>query len=122
MEDLTQYDIKPQGFINYLRYNGQHFNKHLLEFAIKRFKLSITKEKLSTLCQTHNIAIPENIYDALYILNWAKDTLWGSSIQDDKHLVLFMKDIMDKESNLVFNRWYADQAKQGMAIEWEDMI
>jgi len=32
--DLTQYDIKPEAMINYLRYNGPHFNKKLLEFAV----------------------------------------------------------------------------------------
>ena len=32
--DLTQYDIKPQSMINYLRYNGPHFNEKLLKFAV----------------------------------------------------------------------------------------
>lgn len=26
--DLTQYDIKPESMINYLRYNGPHFSKN----------------------------------------------------------------------------------------------
>ena len=30
--------------------------------------------------------------------------------------------IFEKESDLVFNRWYADMAKLGIPIEWEDMI
>ena len=34
--DLTQYDIKPEGFINYIRYNGPHFNKKLLDFATSK--------------------------------------------------------------------------------------
>lgn len=34
--DLTQYDIKPEGMINYLRYNGPHFNNKLLEFSAKQ--------------------------------------------------------------------------------------
>jgi hypothetical protein len=47
---------------------------------------------------------------------------YGSSISDEKHFVLFIKDIFDKEGNLIFNRWYADMAKQGIPIEWEEMI
>jgi hypothetical protein len=35
MDDFTKYDIKPEGFINYLRYYGEHFNKKLCEFACK---------------------------------------------------------------------------------------
>jgi hypothetical protein len=32
-------------------------------------------------------------------------------LADDKHLALFIKDIFDKEGDLVFNRWFADIAK-----------
>ena len=47
---------------------------------------------------------------------------YGSGIADEKHLVLFIKDIFEKERNLIFNRGYADMAKLGIPIEWEDMI
>ena len=62
------------------------------------------------------------MYDAVYIANWAKYMFYGSGIADEKHLVLFIKDIFEKERNLIFNRWYADMAKLGIPIEWEDMI
>lgn len=58
----------------------------------------------------------------MYVANWCKSTLYGSSISDEKHLALFVKDIFDKEGDLVFNRWYADMAKLGIPIEWENMI
>lgn len=58
----------------------------------------------------------------MYIINWAKSMFFGSGIADEKHLVLLVKDIFDKESDLIFNRWYADIAKRGIPIEWEDMI
>lgn len=123
-EDFTNYDIKPKEFINYLRYYGSHFNKRLCEFACKQFsKNEITKDSLSSLLQNNGIKINEiYLYDALYIANWCKSTFYGSSISDERHLVLFIKDVIDKESNLIFNRWFADMAKQGVPIEWEDMI
>lgn len=31
--DLTQYDIKPEEMVNYLRYNGPHFNKKVIKFC-----------------------------------------------------------------------------------------
>jgi hypothetical protein len=47
MKDLTNYDIKPESFINYLRYYGEHFNKKLCEFACSNLtKVEYTKEKL----------------------------------------------------------------------------
>lgn len=123
-EDFTEYDIKPKAFVNYLRYYGPHFNKKLCEFACSHLsKKDITKEKLDTLLQTHKIDLSKaKLYDAVYIANWCKSIFYGSSIADEKHFILFLKDIFEKEGDLIFNRWYADMAKQGIPIEWEDMI
>lgn len=123
-EDLTDYDIKPSGFINYLRYYGSHFNKNLCEFAIEQLdKQEYTKEKVDQLLKAHNIELKNaKLYDAVYVANWGKSIFYGSSIQDDKHFVLFLKDIFEKESDLLFNRWYADMAKKGIPIDWEEMI
>ena len=123
-EDLTTYDIKPEGFLNYLRYYGEHFNKKLCEFACKELsKNDITKEKLDSLLKTYKIELKgAKLYDAVYVANWCKSVFYGSSISDDKSFVLFLKDIFEKESKLIFNRWYADSAKKGIPIEWEDMI
>ena len=123
-EDLTNYDIKPADFLNYLRYYGSHFNKKLCDFALKQFpKKEYSKEKLDILLQSHNIELKNNrLYDYVYVANWAKNLFYGSSISDEKHFVLFLTDIFEKESDLIFNRWYADMAKQGIPIDWEEMI
>ena len=123
-EDFTEYDIKPEEFINYLRYYGPHFNKKLCDFACKQLdKADYTKEKLDILLQAHKVELKNvKLYDAVYIINWAKSMFFGSGIADEKHLVLLVKDIFDKESDLIFNRWHADMAKRGIPIEWEDMI
>ena len=123
-EDLTVYYIKPAAFINYLRYYGEHFNKKLCEFACSKFsKYEYNKERLDSLFRSHNIEIKNaKLYDYVYVANWCSNVFYGSSITDEKRFVLFIKDIFEKEGDLVFNRWYADMAKQGIPIEWEDMI
>ena len=123
-EDFTEYDIKPEGFINYLRYYGPHFNKKLCEFACKQMqKTEYSKEKLDVLLQSYNIEIKNaKLHDTVYVANWCRNVFYGSSIADEKHFVLFIKDVLYKESSFIFNRQYADMAKQGMPIEWEDMI
>ena len=123
-EDFTEYDIKPKGFLNYLRYYGPHFNKKLCEFACANLdKRDYTKEKLDQLLQAYNVQIKNSkLLDYVYLANWCKSVLYSSSIVDEKHLALFVKDMLDKEGDLVFNRWYADMAKRGIPIEWEDMI
>lgn len=123
-EDFTEYDIKPEGFINYLRYYGQHFNKKLCEFACKQLDVQpCTKEKVDTVLKNNNIELKESkMYDYIYVATWCKYMFYGSSISDEKHFALFLKDIFEKEHSLIFNRWYADMAKKGIPIEWDDMI
>lgn len=123
-QDFTEYDIKPAGFLNYLRYYGPHFNKKLCEFACSNLPVNdITKEKLDLLLKQHGVELKNSkLYDSVYIANWCKSVFYGSSISDEKHFILFIKDVFNKEEDLIFNRWYADTAKQGIPIEWEDMI
>lgn len=123
-EDFTEYDIKPEAFVNYLRYYGPHFNKKLCDFACEQLeKAEYSKEKLDILLQSYKIDIKgAKLQDAVYVINWAKSIFYGSGISDEKHLVLFVKDIFEKEGDLIFNRWYADMAKRGVPVEWEDML
>lgn len=123
-EDFTEYDVKPKAFINYLRYYGPHFNKKLCDFACEQFdRAEYSKEKLDMLLQAHKVELENaKLHDAVYVANWAKNLFYGSGISDEKHLVLFIKDIFEKEGSLIFNRWYADMAKQGIPVEWEDMV
>lgn len=123
-EDFTQYDIRPAEFENYLRYYGSHFNKKLCEFACSNLSSSdYTKEKIDQLCKAHGIELKKaKLYDAVYVANWCKSIFYGSSIPDERHLLLFLKDIFENEGQLIFNRWYADTARLGIPVEWEDMI
>jgi hypothetical protein len=58
MADFTQYDIKPQAFINYLRYHGEHFNKKLCKFACSHFpEIKYTKAKLEELLNKYDIKL-----------------------------------------------------------------
>lgn len=123
-EDFTLYDMKPESFLNYLRYYGNHFNRKLCEYACKQMSSTeYTKDKIDALLKNYGISLQNaKLYDSVYIANWCKSVFYDSSIEDEKHLVLFIKDIFEKEGHLLFNRWYADMAKQGIPIEWKDMI
>lgn len=134
--DLTQYDIKPEGMINYLRYNGPHFNKKLLDFAVSKMTkkvgnaeqkiIPVVKEKVDTMLKQYGIELKNNqLYDYLYVANMCKADFLGSSIADERHMALYVKDVIDDDDaydGIVFNRWYADMCRKGIAVNWEEMI
>jgi hypothetical protein len=94
-DDFTKYDIKPEAFINYLRYYGEHFNKKLCEFACSLLpEVYYTKEEVEKLLESHNIKLEyAKLYDHVYHANLLRYLFYGSSISDEKHFVLAIKDI-----------------------------
>lgn len=134
--DLTQYDIKPEGMVNYLRYYGPHFNKKLCEFAVSQMKKKVgstltkitpyTKEQVDKILQSYGVTVKGGqLYDTVFVANMCKADFMGSSIVDDLHLARYVKDVLDDDDaydGIVFNRWYADMCRKGVAVSWEDMI
>ncbi len=132
--DLTQYDIKPEGMVNYLRYNGPHFNKKLMEFAAKHMEKSAnvkiipyTKQEIEQkLTNTGTTLKMNQLYDHVFVANMCKADYLGSSVpSDDIHLCLYIKNVIDDPDGydgLPFNRWYADMCRKGIVIDWEEMI
>ena len=134
-ESLDQFDVLPPSMINYLRHYGRHFNKKLCDFATKKMQSSeddekqfkpISKEKVDTILSNYNIKLKNNqLYDYVYVANMCKADFYGSSIEDDKHFALYIKDVIDDVDGydgLVFNRWYADMCRKGIAIDWEEIL
>lgn len=129
---LDIYDKRPEAMVNYLSHYGWHFNKKMCEFAISKMKKDgkklspIYKEKVEDILKSYGITIENNIlYDAVYVANMAKADFYGSSIPDEKHLALFIKDYIDDEDGydgIVFSRYYIDTVKKGIPIDWEDML
>lgn len=67
----------------------------------------------------------DQLYDSTYVANMCKADFLGSSIQDDKHMVLYIKNVIDDpdaSDGTVFNRWYADMCYNGIAIDWSEML
>lgn len=36
--NLTDYDVKPEGMVNYMRHYGPHFSRKLCEFAVSMMR------------------------------------------------------------------------------------
>lgn len=126
---LDLYDDRPTSMKRYLKYYGKHFNKKLCEFAVSKMKhgkTAITKDKVDEMLSKYNIELENNeLYDYVYVLNMGNNDFMGSSIIDEKHLAIYVKDVIDDEDGydgIVFNRWYADMVCTGTPIEWDEMV
>lgn len=130
-ESLDLYDYMPEDLKNYLRYYGRHFNKKLCEFAVSKMESDkpinyIDKNTLDKILKENGVNLKNNsLYDYVYVANMVKADFWGSSIEDDRHLALYVKDVIedpDGYDGLVWNRWYADSVRKGIPVEWSDML
>lgn len=126
---LDFYDDRPTSMKRYLKYYGEHFNKKLCNFAVSKMdhgKVPVPKEKVDEILQRHNIKLENNeLHDYVYVYNMGNNDYMGSSIIDEKHLAMYVKDVIDDKDGydgIVFNRWYADMVVQGIPIEWEEML
>ena len=126
---LDFYDDRPTSMKRYLKYYGEHFNKKLCDFAVSKMKhgkQAVNKERIDDILSKHSIKLDNNqLYDYVYVYNMGNNDFMGSSISDEKHLALYVKDVIDDEDGydgIVFNRWYADTVILGIPIEWEEML
>lgn len=128
-QPLNLYDDRPSSMKRYLRYYGQHFNKKLCDFAVSKMnhgKAPVSKDKVEEILKKYNIVLKNNeLYDHVYVLNMGNNDFFGSSIIDERHLAMYVKDVIDDADGydgIVFNRWYADMVSTGVPIEWEEML
>ena len=126
----------PSGMEEYLGYYGWHFSKKMAEWAASKMYKSngnslqeldaISNEQLKEMLRIYNIRLNcKYEYDCLYVANMAKADFLGSSLQDERQLLQYVKDYTedpDGYEGLPFTRFYADCIGSGMAIPWEDVL
>lgn len=131
--NLTQFDDMPEAMVSYMRHNGPHFNRKLLEFAVSKMTKAdgkritpYNKEQVKTILERAGVVLKnDQLHDSVYVANMCKADFLGSSITDETRLALYVKDVIDDPDGydgLVFNRWYADMCYCGIPIDWEEML
>ena len=135
---LDIYDMKPEGMIAYLRYNGWHFNKKACEWAVKNMrKYNETTRRLERIEPLDKNAVDELLknngitlddargYDYVYVANMCKADFYGTAIEDERHMALYIKCVIDDADavgGMIFNRWLADCDTKGISIDWEELL
>ena len=121
---LDAYDRFPSGMKEYISQYGWHFSKKMCEWAVSKMKTkdestgkqkkldALKKDEVEELLKKYGIKLEKDAgYDCVYAANMGKADYYKSSIADESHLALFIKDYIDDTDGydgLPFTRFYAD--------------
>lgn len=120
----------------YLSAYGWHFSKKMCEWAVGNMKVekngkkekleAMKKDEVEELLKKFGVKLEHDKgYDCVYVANMAKNDFYKSSIADEAHLALFIKDYIDDVDaypGMPFTRFYADCIGKGVPIIWEDCL
>lgn len=136
--DTFEMEFMPMEMKAYLRNNGFSFSKKACEFAVgllrkenpatkKEEKIDPwTKDQVEDLLKKHNIVLENNVgYNHVYAANMLKADKFKSSIPDEQHLAMGVKDIIDDvdaSPRLLFKQWITHADDSGIPIPWEDLL
>lgn len=110
-------DKMPSGMEEYLSQNGWHFNKKLCEWAIsnmwklnsdgKKEHISITpKEEIKQQFKNYGITVDNCVgYDVMFVYHMGKSDYLGSSIIDERCLLLYVKIILMILMDMMDYQW-----------------
>jgi len=137
-ESLDIYDERPREMKAYLSNFGWHFNKKMCEFSVSLMKKMnpatgkkeriepISKDKVDELLTRYGIKLDNNaLYDYVYAANMCKADFLKSSVPDEQHLALYVKDVIDDPDapdGTPMRRWYATMVAAGEPVEWDEML
>lgn len=136
---LDMFEIElPKSMRSYLRSYGYNFNRKACDFAVGKMKRlnpatgkqeaieAMTKAEVEELLKKNNVKLEHNEgYNFVYVANSAKADYWKSSIEDEKHLSAFIRDVVDDPDNPggnVFRKFLVDCDAKGCVIDWEDLL
>lgn len=134
---LDARDKFPSGMEEYLAQNGWHFSKKMLEWVEesmfrkdnsgREIKLQpLSKEDVDELLKRYGVSLKNKFgYDYVFAANMCKADYLGSSVLDEQHLALFVKDYVDDADGypeLPFTRFYGDCIGTGKPIPWEEVL
>lgn len=135
---LDQYSIMPSGMREYLSLYGWHFSKKMCDFAVSRMRTMdattgktkaiepMGKDEVESLLTKYGVKLDKNEgYDIVYAANMCKADYLKSSVTDEAHLAMFVKDYVDDADGyegMPLTRFLADCIGGGVPIVWHDMI
>ena len=136
--NILMFDGIPEDAYRYLGNYGFHFNKKACEFAVSMMSKRdagtgksvpqdmVSKEDVDAMLVKHGINLDNDcMYDATYVANMLMSDMYKSSITDEQHLALGIKDLIDdidQRDGYLFVRWYSNVLYNGNPIDWSTLV
>lgn len=130
---LDSYDAIPEEQRAYFMNYGKNFNEKMCRFAVSMMRdrkgnkvEMVKKDDLEKKLKENKIEIENDVmYNGVYVFAMCMADFMGSSIEDEKHALLYVKDYIDDPDaadGQVFTRFYASCVNAGIPIDWAEMI
>lgn len=136
--NILMFDGIPEEAHSYLGNYGFHFNKKACEFAVSMMSKRevgtgksvplemVSKDDVEAILTKHNVKLENDcMYDSTYVANMLMSDMYKSSIPDEQHLALGIKDFIDdvdQRDGYLFVRWYCNVLFNGNPIDWSALI
>ena len=136
--DSFEIEFMPIEMKAYLRNNGFSFSKKACEWAVSLLRKENpstkkeemiepwNKDQVDDLLKKNNITLENNVgYNYVYVCNMLVADKYKSSIPDEQHLALGIKDCIgdpDASTRLVFKQWVTHMDDSGIPIDWGNII
>lgn len=138
MQKESQEEEVDEAMLEYIKHNGWHFNAKACTLAVDNMKrLNPTTSKLEkitpwsksevdALLAKHGVTLKHShLYDYVYVANMAQADYFKSSIADEAHLALYVKDTVDDVDGSPerhFRTWVQTCESMGWEIPWIDLL
>ena len=135
---LDIYADMPSAMKAYITHYGWHFTKRAFEYAVSQMMRKNpasektepiepwTKDQVEELLSRNGVKLNNCVmYDAAFVANMCKADYYKSSVPDEAHVALFVKDYLDDpdaSDDVAFRRWVATMFGNGTPVDWEEIL
>lgn len=136
---MESMDDKTEEQIAYLRKYGWHFNKKAVEYAVSKMRKAdkenagktkkvdfVPVEQIDEILKASGVKLENEAgYDHVYVYHRVIADFFGSSIEDQKHAALYVKDTIDDPDaadGTIMRMWLAGQVARGAWVPWRKFL
>lgn len=130
---MTILDLVPEGYREYKRRHGSHFNRQLCEFAVGRMEgedgkpvNAMERQEVERMLEEAKVKVEHmEGFDHVFVANMGLADYLGESVPDMEHLARYVKDVLDDPDGyegIAFCRWVADCVAKKVEVPWEECV